>query len=138
MCSSDLLERDPNKVLKDVSDGLISTETALRDYGVVITAGPAVDMKATEAARKARPAAASTEFSYGPERDDYEAAFTPEIQDALATALLAFPASQRQFYKSRVWQAVTDNGRAKSPRIKASDIAAALEQCRKDVTQVVI
>ena len=132
------IERDPKKVLKDVSDGLISVETALRDYGVVISAGPAIDIAATAAARKARPAGPAAEFSYGPERDAYEAAFTPEIQDALASALLAFPASQRQFYKSRVWQVVTDNGRAKSPRIKASEVAAALEQCRKDVTQVVI
>ena len=33
----DPLKRDPNKVLDDVLDGLISREAALRDYRVAIT-----------------------------------------------------------------------------------------------------
>jgi N-methylhydantoinase B len=135
----DAFEREPRKVLKDVSDGLISLETARRDYGVVITADLAVDEKATRALRTDRPARSKpAEFSYGPERDAYEAAFTPAIQDALYSALLAIPASQRQFYKSRVWAKVTDNGKAKAPRVKPSEIAAVLEECRKEVTQVFI
>ena len=50
----DPLERDPARVLDDVLDGLISAETAERDYGVVIVAGSHVDAVATESARAAR------------------------------------------------------------------------------------
>jgi N-methylhydantoinase B len=46
----DPLKRNPELVLSDVLDGLISAETALKDYGVVI-GGNAVDHKATAAAR---------------------------------------------------------------------------------------
>src|SRR5207244_6976639 len=121
------------------SNDLISIETARKDYGVVITKDIAVDENATRALRTDRPARSKpAEFSYGPEREAYEAAFTPAIQDALAAALLAIPASQRQFYKSRVWAKVTDNGKATAPRIKPSEDAAVLEECRKEVTQVLI
>jgi N-methylhydantoinase B len=42
--------RDPQKVLDDVLDGLITAEDARRDYGVVITNG-AIDQEATRRAR---------------------------------------------------------------------------------------
>tara|TARA_B100002003_G_scaffold212364_1_gene209426 strand:- start:1069 stop:2841 length:1773 start_codon:yes stop_codon:yes gene_type:complete len=44
-------ERDPQAVLDDVLDGLLSAEQARADYGVVI-AGQAVDAAATDLARK--------------------------------------------------------------------------------------
>ena len=50
----DPLERDAAQVLDDVLDGLISAETAERDYGVVIAGGDTLDEAATEAARAAR------------------------------------------------------------------------------------
>lgn len=46
----DPMQRDPSRVLDDVLDGLISVETAARDYGVVIADGT-VDEAATSAAR---------------------------------------------------------------------------------------
>ncbi len=48
------LERDPAKVADDVLDGVISVETALRDYGVVISAKGVVDSEATRRAREGR------------------------------------------------------------------------------------
>jgi len=45
-------EREPQRVLDDVLDELITPETAKRDYGVVIAAGQ-LDLKATEALRAA-------------------------------------------------------------------------------------
>jgi len=135
----DAFEREPAKVLKDVSEDLITTEIARRDYGVVISADLKVDEKATAALRQDRPARGKVaEFSYGPERDAYEAAFPPDVQDALVQALLGVPASQRQFYKSRVWAKVTADGSARAPRAKPAEIAGILEQCRKEVTQVLI
>jgi len=45
------LERDPDKVADDVLDAVISVETALKDYGVVVLAKGVVDRAATEKAR---------------------------------------------------------------------------------------
>ena len=49
----DPLERDPEAVLDDVVDGLISRESALRDYRVAITADLALDRDATRKLRAA-------------------------------------------------------------------------------------
>ncbi|HEY8341551.1 MAG TPA: hydantoinase B/oxoprolinase family protein [Calditerricola sp.] len=51
------LERDPERVARDVRDGYITPETALRDYGVVVDAGGNIDWLATEAERRRRTAA---------------------------------------------------------------------------------
>ena len=48
------LERDPQKVADDVLDGVISVETALADYGVVVSAKGVVDQAATAARRAGR------------------------------------------------------------------------------------
>jgi N-methylhydantoinase B len=48
------LERDPAKVADDVLDEVISIETALKDYGVVVSAKGAVDEVATTKARAGR------------------------------------------------------------------------------------
>jgi N-methylhydantoinase B len=48
------LERDPTKVADDVLDGVISVETAVRDYGVVISDKGVVDQSATSKERATR------------------------------------------------------------------------------------
>ena len=48
------LERDPAKVADDVLDEVISVETALKDYGVVVSAKGAVDEAATTHQRASR------------------------------------------------------------------------------------
>ncbi|WP_326569385.1 hydantoinase B/oxoprolinase family protein [Amycolatopsis rhabdoformis] len=53
--------RDPARVLDDVLDGKVTREGATRDYGVVITAGGAIDHVATKALR-------TSELSQCPER----------------------------------------------------------------------
>jgi N-methylhydantoinase B len=50
----DPLERDPAKVADDVMDEVISVETAMRDYGVVVSANGVVDRNATEKVRMSR------------------------------------------------------------------------------------
>jgi len=49
----DPLERDPERVARDVRDGKVSRESALRHYGVALTDGGEVDAAATEARRAA-------------------------------------------------------------------------------------
>ena len=56
----DPLKRDPDRVLDDVLDGIISRETAERDYGVVITMADVVDGEATSARRGDIPQVLST------------------------------------------------------------------------------
>ena len=51
----DPLERDPERALDDVRDGLISVQAAQRDYGVVLTASGDLDRSATEIERRGRP-----------------------------------------------------------------------------------
>ncbi len=48
------LERDPARVRDDVLDGLISAETAWRDYGVTLGPDDRLDQAATERERRAR------------------------------------------------------------------------------------
>ena len=47
----DPLERDPRAVQHDVAEEFISAEAALRDYGVVLTAGHKLDLEATNQRR---------------------------------------------------------------------------------------
>lgn len=50
----DPLDRDPEQVREDVLDGYLSAETALRDYGVVVTDRGELDHEATARTRLAR------------------------------------------------------------------------------------
>jgi N-methylhydantoinase B len=51
-------DREPERVLADVLGGVVSRESAHRDYGVVLTDdGRAIDDNATRERRKSRPAA---------------------------------------------------------------------------------
>ena len=51
-------DREPERVLADVLGGFVSRDAAERDYGVVLDAGGrAIDLEATGARRKSRPAA---------------------------------------------------------------------------------
>lgn len=52
----DPFRRDPDKVLRDVRDGVVSVTAATRDYGVVLADdGRSVDIEATTARRRNRP-----------------------------------------------------------------------------------
>ena len=50
----DPLERDPEAVRQDVIDGIVSPETAERDYGVVVSAAGTIDWPASTAMRADR------------------------------------------------------------------------------------
>jgi N-methylhydantoinase B len=125
----DPLERTPDLVLRDLTDGFIDAEHAAKTYGVVLRDG-AVDLDATKAKRfelaKGRPDPAA--FSYGPERDDYEKIFTPAMQDELVGLLGAVPPAQRQYWKGRVIAELFRLGAGASDSER--DVAAILARCR--------
>src|SRR2546425_326850 len=57
---------------------------------------------------RVRPTHAS--FNFGPEREAYERRLPPEVQDVVATELLAYPGSSRHFLKERVYDSLLANG----------------------------
>jgi N-methylhydantoinase B len=87
--------RDPALVLDEVLDGLLSSEQAWLQYGVVIEAG-AVDASATEALRR-RPREPAPAFSLGPVRLALEAKWPNAASVALATAALRAPDGVRTY-----------------------------------------
>lgn len=95
----DPYERDPLRVLADVRRGLVSSESARADYGVVLQDGE-LDAAATQVVRSGRPAR-RLEFDYGPERDAFEAVWTDAMQTALNAALAGYPLSLRNYLKQR-------------------------------------
>ncbi|MFO1148035.1 MAG: hydantoinase B/oxoprolinase family protein [Alsobacter sp.] len=97
--------REPWRVARDVERGYVSSEAAERDYGVVVRSG-GVDEAATAALRAARPAARAP-FHFGPERDGYEAQWTPEAYDLLTRLLAGLPIHWRFFAKTEIFRRMT-------------------------------
>jgi N-methylhydantoinase B len=88
--------RDPDLVLRDVLDELISVEVAAAVYGVAIVNG-AIDME--ETARLRQGAGENREgwrISPGPERERYEGIWPIETSIALAGAAMNLPLGVRR------------------------------------------
>ena len=118
----DPFEREPQRVLADVLDGLVSLDAAKRDYGVVISQG-AVDFEATAALRAARSLAAVDTvglFTLGPERIAYEKVWTPELFSAFNRIIFNLPIPMRGEVRQKLWTAIEDNAKQGLP----ADVAA--------------
>ncbi len=124
----DPFERDPDRVLRDVRNGYVSEDHARLTYGMVMSRGQ-VDAEATRAQRAARPQGLVPAFSFGPEREAYEAAFPEALQDELWDLLQKLPIAHRNYLRKRVWQEVTTSERA-SGDWKRRDLEAVIEQIR--------
>ena len=94
----DPLERDPEAVLRDVLDEMLSIDLARRAYGVVISDGK-IDEAATRAerARQASSSRGLSAFAFGPEREAHERRWSNAASAALADAVLASPAGLRPY-----------------------------------------
>ncbi|MCG8546910.1 MAG: hydantoinase B/oxoprolinase family protein [Alphaproteobacteria bacterium] len=114
----DPLERNPDAVLADVEDGVLSREGARRDYGVVITDGK-VDTLATSTERvqskEGRPASSGSSetgpgdpdpFDVGPARKSHEEVFSMELSDALAAYLFTLPPGLRYYAKQKMFAGI--------------------------------
>jgi len=115
------IERETWRVAQDVARGYVSPEAAERDYGVVIRNG-AVDEAETEKLRAAR-AVSSAHFHYGPEREGYEAQWTPAAYDLLTDILQRLPIHWRFFTKTEIF-------RRMKGRVGAEGVAAAFADVR--------
>ena len=120
----DPLERPAAKVATDVADGFVRRETALRDYGVVLTDDGSVDEAATrtqrEAIRKGRGWSEPPLYGLGAAREAHSALWTEAIEDAIAAAVDGMPVQLRQFLHRRLMDAVAQ-------RLEAGDGVAAAE-----------
>ena len=95
-------ERETWRVARDVERGYVSAEAAERDYGVVIRDG-AVDEAATARIR-AESEAPRSHFHFGPEREGYEAQWTPAAYDLLTEILAGLPIHWRFFVKTEIFR----------------------------------
>jgi len=94
--------READRVAVDVARGYVSVEAARRDYGVVIDRG-VVDATAT-AALRAGHRTSDAHFHFGPEREGYEAQWTPETYDRMTVILAALPIHWRFFAKTEIFR----------------------------------
>ncbi|WP_323039864.1 hydantoinase B/oxoprolinase family protein [Gemmobacter sp.] len=117
----DPLLREVWRVEQDVARGYVSVAAAERDYGVVMVDGVA-DQAATAALRASRPPAPQP-FHYGPERDGYEAQWTPAAYDRLTAILAGLPIHWRFFAKTEIFRRMTG-------RSGADGVAQALAEVR--------
>lgn len=127
----DPLEREPARVLRDVTCGYVSQEAAETDYGVVIRDG-AVDAAATETLRgRRRGNAPHRHFGFGPEREAFERVWDKDAYAALTAILVELPIHWRHFVKRRLMEAVTaEGGGAAAVRAAWDRLFASLPQLR--------
>lgn len=115
--------REPWRVARDVTRGYVSAEAARRDYGVVVRDGR-IDEPAT-ADLRADHAAPEGHFHFGPERDGFEAVWTPAAYDRLTEILATLPLHWRFFAKTEIF-------RRMKGRSGAAGVATALaETCAR-------
>lgn len=123
-------ERDPEAVRLDVERGYVSAARAEVDYGVVLRDGQ-VDEAAT-AARRAAMNGHNGHFRFGPERETFEAVWSPAAYDGLTAILAPLPVHWRFFVKTKLFAAVADL----MARGEAPDIGRAMAAVRRDFPQV--
>jgi N-methylhydantoinase B len=107
----DPLQREPERVLRDVVGGWLTEQAAERDYGVVIRDGVA-DAAATTAARQTRagPRASGRSFAMGPERAGYDRIWPPTLRGWLASQVLAVRKNLRPHLLAAVRDRLTGAG----------------------------
>lgn len=102
----DPFEREPELVLRDVHRGLVSTEAARRDYGVVIH-DDTLDREATARLRRdhPRPPVAAM-FDFGAQRSAWERTFDDALMARICAAIMRLPAGARRVARRHIFEAV--------------------------------
>jgi len=127
------IERDADKVLKDVQDGFVTPAQAEERYGVILANG-AIDQQKTKAMRATmRSPGVPAEFVYGEERNAYERNLTPTVQDAVATLVLEHPPAMRQFLRDTLYPIIE-----KDAELKTADKASAMAKLRRIMEETVL
>jgi N-methylhydantoinase B len=119
----DPLERDPDLVRRDVRSELMSVEKARTDYGVFLSADGTVDEGATTASRAAirRTRGKLSAFSFGKERDAYNAIWVSGMRSLLATEVLKLARPMRRHVMDSVCHELTTAGvKVTAERVRAA------------------
>lgn len=124
------LERSPELVVRDLLDGLISDEAATQSYGVVLKDGRA-DFEATVALRDEKKKTEERKpFSFGPEREAYEAVWTDEAWFRLIDRVFSLPVALRSTLRGRLWKAAQQIHETEGRPISEEDI----DRCWSKIT----
>jgi len=97
-------ERDPRDVLRDVANGWLGEEDALRLYGVVVEQRDE-DWEADEeqtAEYRSRLRSERPDWDFGPGREEYETLWPRPLRDLLLELLRDVPAVQRHDWKLKM------------------------------------
>ncbi|HLN12350.1 MAG TPA: hydantoinase B/oxoprolinase family protein [bacterium] len=123
----DPLERDPADVAADVRRGVLSANSAAREYDVVLRSDATVDDAATQTRRAARRAARGPlrDFDFGPEREEYERVWSDTLVTGLVRALDPYPPKMRTLLRERVCRAIDAETAAGRP-VTVDDLARLL------------
>lgn len=129
-------EREVAAVREDVTRGKVTVETAARDYGVVITNDGSVDLAATEERRRS-PVSAHGEA--GPERENFDKVFDPQVWDQMVGALFAGSPAGRNARKVDLIENVLTSLPDGFPRAEVTDskLAASARLFRRRVDDLV-
>jgi N-methylhydantoinase B len=106
----DPLDREPERVLRDVICAYITEAAAEADYGVLIR-NETLDEAATKVLRESRRnATPHPHFHFGAEREAFERIWTPSAYAAMTKILAALPIHWRHFVKRQLMIAITEDG----------------------------
>ncbi len=121
------LEREPWRVAQDVARGYVTTDAAVRDYGVVLDQG-VLDSKATLALRAEMvDALPQGHFHFGAERDAFEAIWTRQAYAQMTQLMAELPVHWRFFVKTELFARLGH---------RADTLPEAFEQVRARFPQV--
>ncbi|HBE77575.1 MAG TPA: hydantoin utilization protein B [Firmicutes bacterium] len=100
--------RDPELIISEIRNGLLTKQQALKEYGLVIQDLPGheitEDEKATAELRQKMASRSDKLWDFGSARENYEARWTPEASKMLAHMLQTLPPLRRSHRKHAVHQ----------------------------------
>lgn len=113
------LERDPMLVLRDVEDGLVTSGSAEKVYGVIIRDGRILEEE-TDKRRRLLSAEhdcgpPADPFSFGASREAFERLWPDDLQVAVNRATEGFPAAIRQHVRFETMRAVEESRSGPEP-----------------------
>jgi N-methylhydantoinase B len=128
----DPLLRDPAAVLADLRIGLLSSEKAAHDYGVILTQQGALDQAATTARRDAMASARAPlpPFSFGPERDAQDRIWPTPMRSALAIEAMQERPNQRHKLLAMVCHQMQSANQTVTPAALQQALAAGRDTLR--------
>ena len=111
-------KRDPDAVLKDVSNGFVTVEAAAKEYGVAIIDG-AVHAEKTKILRNDIVASTAAN-AQGGERERWDEVFPAGTMDSLNRSLVTLPGAVRQRRRREILDSVLAGLPEGFPRVPAS------------------